>query len=417
MFCPKCGAENPNGAQFCTACGATILQAKQASTEAQPQKRPLPLIVAGVVVLAIVAAAAFGLMNVLGAGGSNEVEEKANAATLSYGALTFADGYDYFYSSQEQAICRAKPGGELERIVDAPSLPSSYILDIAVDGEHLFYVCSGSEMDETDTYISFAELRCVNIDGSDDHLLDRFESSGGAYSTPGTLYAYEGRAYLAVMESDSYGMGETRVMSYDAAGEDVRTECTLEAGYSQVVILPDTIYYLDQEYGYSNPDLGYVALYRCNLDGSDSERLYEADGCSINSYAVAGDTLVVDELNYARSEQRIMTIDLATGDTASIYRPDAGYGGSLLAISGDTVFVERYDSTSYGEDPWNIIAVSLESGEETEFATGIDYLNPYGAVMNGHLLITENGLDVASLGSRAMVLSLEDGSVVEEYVS
>ena len=47
----------------------------------------------------------------------------------------------------------------------------------------------------------------------------------------------------------------------------------------------------------------------------------------------------------------------------------------------------------------------------------MDYYNASGAVMNGHLLLTENGQDIGSVAMRAMAIDLKTGEVLEEYIS
>lgn len=42
MFCSKCGAQNPDGAQFCQACGAPLAAAPAAPQPQQPQQPPVP---------------------------------------------------------------------------------------------------------------------------------------------------------------------------------------------------------------------------------------------------------------------------------------------------------------------------------------------------------------------------------------
>ena len=482
MFCPKCGAENPDGAKFCVKCGAglPVVQkaepvvagsgavaedaaaapdaasaptgsdaavpagfgeaasdagapaaaapgvastgtriATPASVPAPRKKSPLPLVIAGVVVVALVAVAIFVVMNLFG-GEKETVEQKANASTLAYG-ISSAGGYDYFYSAEMEAICRAKPGSEVEKVLPVPndtsmgySRPEFYVMGVAADGDSVFYTILGYE---PETYDSYLQLRCVNADGSDDRLLKEFEHGVDTYVNMGSLYAYDGRAYLAVTESDSYGNGKTEIISIDAAGEDERIECTMESSYTQFVVLPDKIYYTEQEYGYSDGDLGFAAIYVRNIDGSGSERIYSVDGGSIAGLALAGDKIICREYNYSTEAQRIVSIDTETGDTETLYRPEEGYSAVLLAVSDDTAYLERYASDTYDISRWDLIAVPLSGGEPVELVVGMDYYNASGAVMNGHLLLTENGQDIGSVAMRAMAIDLKTGEVLEEYIS
>lgn len=69
MFCPKCGAVLPGRARFCSACGSSIVEQQQETREddlvffgidhpfyVPKRRKAIPLIIGGVVVVAIVVA-------------------------------------------------------------------------------------------------------------------------------------------------------------------------------------------------------------------------------------------------------------------------------------------------------------------------------------------------------------------------
>ena len=446
MFCPKCGAENLETMKFCLQCGAALPQAKElksASSErpgratpheaagmradshtARPRgKSKAPLVVGGIVVVAIIAVAAFALTFVLGGATPRSLDEQTNAATLA-GTLASSDGYDYFYSAAEEAICRAKPGEDVERLVSVPNddsmgyaQPAFNVLSIAADGTDVFYVIADYEDGMSGVQY---ELRCVNSDGSNDRsLIELVPDSEGTYLTPGALYAYDGRAYLSVRESSAYETGRTKIVSIDAAGEDERVECTIDADYLQVIIRPDVLYCTKQEPGYTSDDPGYAVVYKMSIDGSSTQRLYETESARIDDVAIMGDSLVLRETDLVTSASRIVAVDGETGTARTLYRPAEGKAASILATSDDLVYLECHDPSVPDGATWDLIAITPhdEDAEASTVASRLAYYNPRAAVANGHLLVCQNGGDYGSVGVRVAAVSLEDGSVIEEFVS
>jgi uncharacterized membrane protein YvbJ len=70
MFCPQCGEENPDGAKFCTKCGAALkakaekAPAKRAAPAATEESRTSGMAIASLVV-GIVAFIFFGILGIL----------------------------------------------------------------------------------------------------------------------------------------------------------------------------------------------------------------------------------------------------------------------------------------------------------------------------------------------------------------
>lgn len=426
VFCPKCGAPNDGDARFCGACGASFAERSASgggahstvSVVAPRRDRPLALFVVGVLAVALVAGVVFFAVRALSGGAS--VQEQANIASLTYGRVAADDGYDYFYSSEFHAICRAKPGSEVERIFEVPMIddsgyesPEFYVMNVAVSKGNVFYVTLAY-----DTYsgLSSYELRCVRADGSDDRSVMEIETPDGGFSTVNGLYAYDGRAYLAVYSYGEYDNAEIAVMSADPAGEDVRTECTLEgAGNGMVLITPEKIYYTESTY-VSQGD-SHVALYVRNIDGSGSERLYQRDDASISHLALAGDGVICREYDSTRETSRILLIGV-DGESEVLYRTSRDEGANLIACSEDTAYLMSYevDENLYDIAEWDLVAVPLAGGEERTIAEGLTYYNPTAAVMNGHLLLIENGQDIDGVGMVVDAVDLEDGVVIESYV-
>lgn len=392
-----------------------------------PRKRSkLPVALAGiaVVAVAVIALAVFVLPGVFGSifgGDSNDVDEQANAASLSYGLASSADGWDYFYCVTRQAIVRAKPGSELEDVLvvpDDPTLtyeaPKFYVTSIAADGDLVYYVAQS--FNNTSPY---TQLRCVSGDGKGDHLvldLTNQSSDDGAYTMVRGLYAYDGRAYL-VLNEGSYDadISTMRVVSIGASGEEEpRTECTLDDSYDSVIVTPEKIYYVQNTYNSSAQN--YTSIYMANLDGSDTSRVFMGEGESVSDLALANGKIVGCFYNTVANAQNVRVIDPETGEDETLYAGRTDEWIRMLAVSDDTVYLENGTVEQYDITSWDLMTVPLSGGDATTLATDIDYYNPTAAVVNGHLLVLENGQDISSSGARAQARDLESGEVIEEYL-
>ena len=447
MFCTRCGTDNRDGARFCRSCGAELPAAPAAASggeqvpEPAPQERPAPApapqpvpeapaprrrrgrapavaaaVVGGIAVLALAAFLVFRL--VLSPGGMG-VSEVASTASLSYGSVAAGeDGYDYFYSSAELAIMRARPGSAPEVVVEVPTRetsygfeePSFYVHGIAVTGDVLFYSCS---LYDPVTYDTISQVRSMRTDGEGDVAVYEVESSEDVYASVGTLFAYDGRAYLPVSLTGDGGSGSVEVVSVSADGSDVRTECVLDDAPGNVVVTPERVYYAEYVYD-ANYD-SHVSVYVRNIDGSGAERLYQVDGCSVYAFGLHGDALVFSEADSSGGASRIVSV--APGrDAEVLYDSPAGHGTRLVAVSGDDLYLESYETDEYDVSEWDLLRLPAAGGEADVVAEGLEYYNPSVAVVNGHAVVTENGNDVGSMGMRVDVMDLDDGEVVARYV-
>lgn len=387
------------------------------------RKSNIPLIVAGVAAIVVIAVAAALIIPRLFGSGEPSYQETATNTSLTYGATASADGYDYFYSSTLMAICRAKPGGsDVEKVLLVPTtnengyeMPEFYVMNIAVTGDDVFYCIMRSEMQASSSYY---EVRSVKADGSDDHSVYRAQPDSETNRWINGLYAYDGRAYFGVVSTSfEYDASTINIMSTDAAGEDEQTVCSLDDWSGGTpLITPDHIFYTEYSYGSSASD-SHSSVYVRSIDGSSAKQLYEEDGATISSLAINGNKLYCMDYVNGGEMRRLLSIDIETGACEVLYRTDSNENADLLTLYDGAAYLMRYERGTYDASTWDLVRVSLGSGETETVRTNLDYYNPRMAAMNGHLLLLENGQDISSMGVRVGVVDPDDGSVIEEYVS
>ena len=464
MFCPKCGKPVADGARFCPSCGNRLPEpagptvsprpqvmgaegdvgagtaapsagpaspepaASAAPAPSSPESTPvapapptagaapaqpasaagprksrskLPILIAVVAAVAVVAVAAFALPQLLG-GRTQEDQAAANSAANRGTVSSAADGYDFFYSTEVGGICRADPGGgEVELIYPVDST-TYQVGAMAVDGDRLFF-SYGSYMDGSLPH----EIHSIATDGTDDRTLvsDRFGCPDGSYLSVGQIVIYDDTLYVVASASGEGGR-RTTVTTMAEDGSACTLCCSIDRPVgSSLLVMPDSAYYADTTAG---------TIERYRFDGGQTETVYTGSLGSFIGLSSSGDRLVVLENGGGRFA--VTSIAPDGSDARTVYEAAPSTGCRLLATSGDSVYLESYESAPDMVDitVWDLLRVPLDGGEPQTLAEDLDVYNPTASVLGDRLLILENGQYPGAAGVRAVSIGL-DGSNVIEY--
>lgn len=455
MFCPKCGKPVADGARFCPSCGNRLPgpaspepAASAAAAPSSPESTPvapapptagaapagapagdpsataappmgsapaqpasaaglrksrskLPILIAVVAAVAVVAVAAFALPQLLG-GRTQEDQAAANSAANRGTVSSAADGYDFFYSTEVGGICRADPGsGEVELIYPVDST-TYQVGAMAVDGDRLFF-SYGSYMDGSLPH----EIHSIATDGTDDRTLvsDRFGCPDGSYLNVGQIVIYDDTLYVVASASGEGGR-RTTVTTMAEDGSACTLCCSIDRPVgSSLLVMPDSAYYADTTAG---------TIERYRFDGGQTETVYTGSLGSFIGLSSSRDRLVVLENGGGRFA--VTSIAPDGSDARTVYEAAPSTGCRLLATSGDSVYLESYESAPDMVDitVWDLLRVPLDGGEPQTLAENLDMYNPTASVLGDRLLILENGQYPGAAGGRAVSIGL-DGSNVIEY--
>lgn len=147
-------------------------------------------------------------------------QERAENQAL-YGQISATDGtYDYFYSSDESAICKASlesPRAEVVHPLSASQSGAEYVTSLLAHEDWLYFVREGAA--------DKAGIWRARKDGSEAQLL---RGLGGIAVRPTCMAIIDGRLYVAVPRTDD--AGEEYLEAFSMSLEDLswRDEQTIE---------------------------------------------------------------------------------------------------------------------------------------------------------------------------------------------
>ena len=451
MFCPKCGSQLPDGSKFCSSCGARIGQAPgpgaaapQASGPgavapqapgpgaAAPQTPGIPQqpgraayapapgvapapgavrkhprvgkgpVIVGLVAIAVVVAAVLIVRGLLG-GGISDDDAANNMAFAGSGTGTSLAGYDYFYSSTTNSIMRAK-GSEAAQSVYALKDDDSETVFGMTAGEGRLYFLTYDLSDYSQA------IHSVKPDGTDDKVVYTLKEGDGL-SLVTAFHVVKGRVYLLLYKSDSSSGYAIDVASMKTDGSDLKVESTVKTDdYARLTLADDGVYYSVVDY-----DKGQSAVYFQKLDGSDAKQIYSGS-TQIFTVAVSGDRLVFEEMGESSGDNKLTSVKKDGSDAKTIYAAPGGKAFSMLNLADGRAYIAQYDADAYDVSQYDVLSVPVGGGDPKTLMTGVDYYNPTMTVVDGHLLLCENGQDAGSYGMRVQAIDY-DGKPLATYVS
>lgn len=273
---------------------------------------------------------------------------------------------------------------------------------MAVGGDRLFF-SYGSYMDGSLPH----EIHSIATDGTDDRTLvsDRFGCPDGSYLNVGQIVIYDDTLYVVASASGEGGRRTTvTTMAEDGSACTLRCSIDRPVG-SSFLVMPDSAYYADTTAG---------TIVRYRFDGGQTETVYIGSLGSFIGLSSSGDRLVVLENGGGRFT--VTSIAPDGSDARTVYEAAPSTGCRLLATSGDSVYLESYETAPDMVDitVWDLLRVPLDGGEPQTLAEDLDVYNPTASVLGDRLLILENGQYAGAAGGRAVSIGL-DGSNMIEY--
>lgn len=433
MFCPKCGAQLPDGAKFCGSCGFSLdamrtpgTAANASASTSTPAVQQTPktsgslvirrgLIALGsfaAIVVAVVAVVFFVLPRVFGGGASSQ-EEAATQASLSavYGLGTGAagDGAEYFYSTNAGGICRSTGPNSVEVIYPVDN-EEDYVSCLTAEGGRIYFVKS--------TYTSMyssATVYSIAANGSDEKSLYHYELPEDSYGNVNQIRFIDGRMYL-LCTTTSDG-GSFSIVSLNKEGDDERELGTVDMPATAVLIMPDAVYFTNNSYSQNTNTTG--SLYRTDfVDGElvGAKEIYKSLKGSASYIALINGRLYLQEENYSAGRFSIVSLNEDGSDAKTVYEAKSGMVETMEAVNGGDLYLKSYESdpTSVDGGTWNLLKVPVSSGKAATIAEGLTYYNASIANTGKHLLIAENGQYQGSMGERIASIGF-DGSSLTDY--
>lgn len=471
MFCPECGTHLSDGARFCPNCGAPVTpepapapvplspagppspQAPAAPAPApfsppappvtlgtggsnKPRKRNVAAIVAAVLVAALAIGGGIYLAMGLfaGSGAPSAPDQEVLPTTpaeakhtqgntvgniVHGGEALFADGYDYFFSSAEDAICRVKSGtSDVEKVFEVDgSSGLQYVCGLNYDNGRLYFIRGtwGSDYATTKT-----EVVSVNVDGSDAKVVCELESEGDkmSYSANG-LYLYDGKLYV-VENSCASEVNDNRagfrVTRYDEDGSNkqVVAEQVSSDEYLSPIVSRDRVYWS------RNPATNGGVVHEGTLcsqkhDGSDYREFYTSKVGGVSIDDLRGDTLFVNESSGSSNPHIYATVKTDGSDRTEILVTDFSADRGMYEVgSGEKCrFYARFASDDVSTE---FFSAPAAGGDLTKVDLPLE--DPFNVTVfeaGDHVIVLSNGQDISGIGMQVGVMR-PDGSDARTYV-
>lgn len=430
MYCPQCGAENPDGSKFCRSCGAALQRAQLVTPApeqpAKPRRRRVwPVILVAVAV--VVVACAVVLLRVVGVSVDGGPSTKGGVATmggttigpLTFGATTMgnypdaylsvSDGtYDFFTS--EAGICRARyDGSEIETIASFDYQNGNGIAAMEnLDGETLFYVHGGNE------------VLSVGKDGSNAYDIWSIASSyskaeDDSYPAIERMNIYDHVIYLAVAK-DAQSSGYD-IWTMDEDGSNAVLRCTYGSGdvfVSIPLMTKDCVYYTQLQRTDSGIASGFEVCRQGIADGGIHRIGQSISGAALNPPDLFDGHLYL-AVSHDENDQILQLDPNGSGSQVLYQEGDRSASLYIEAVAEGELYLLRQTIDGDGND-YSFLAVSTDTGRVRTIAVDEsgDYqvISRSGNHLLSYVLALSSGQSITSVSSYDF-----DGNKTCDYIT
>lgn len=350
-------------------------------------------------------------------------------ANISIGnGFAVADGsYDYFVRTESEnmpntmSVCRVQQDSpsQMETLFQVASSESGekrlFGLNIWDGRLYFVSVAYGEYIYGPADY----EIHSMALDGTDDRILATYSNKTGTGAQVEALYLYKGELLVLLSSFDSNNNNYDYVVEARALdGARKGTLFSLSTSDDADIALSDDAEYLVAVYDVDSHDRCQVVA--VDRNGQETQ-LYESGQDSFygaGGMGVVGQHVYLVESNRNTDERTLLSVDIATGDVATLYTDNRGESATLklIGLSQNDTYLELSDYSVDAKKPsWCRISLSDGTCEELSLPWS-EY--PYYTVLidaGDHVIGVRSGDD--SYDGVAVYAVRPDGSGSTDYVA
>lgn len=323
---------------------------------------------------------------------------------VGYGAIAAnANGYDYFYSSDLSAICRAsveRPEPQVIVPLKGDNDPSGggpeYVVALLAHGDKIYYLREGLSAEQR------PDLWCANLDGSGATMLRRFDDLS---FRPACLAIHEGRL-LVVAPKD----GTQAVMSISLDDQSWEDMGAIEGAQEHSLVLLTTEHaYFAASTDPSDPT-AREAIFAYGLEDENVYEVYRSELGSVELLAAGDGRIVALERERTDVDKRLVSVSL-DGSDVQVLEQDSDVRGGGCVMDGSFRYVARADDFETALEPlefyehWSIREVALSGGEPATLLEGFYAMDPQIIASGDHLVVYDAGRQMPNIGSNMGALA------------
>lgn len=322
------------------------------------------------------------------------------------------EGYDYFYSSDLSAICRARVDRPEPEIIvplagdfDPSGVGPEYVVALLEYDGRIYYLKESLANEQR------PDLWRVNVDGSGNTLLRQFDDIS---FRPACLAIHEGRL-LVVAPRDDVQV----VMSMSLADQSWEEMGTIEEveDYSPVFLTTELAYFDTS----SDPSdsMACEAICAYGLEDGNVYEVYRSELGGIELLAAGSERIVALDYGRGATSKRLVSISL-DGSDVRVLEQDASVLRRGCVMDGSFRYVAEADDFDTAAEPleffehWSIGEIALSGGEPTTLIEGFYAQDPQIIASGDHLVVYDAGHQIPNIGSNMGVLAA-DGQALVSY--